>query len=232
MKVSQLGLALAVGVALTLPPAAQADSFFDQTASFLVCENTSCEHETSSEIIAASADGNTLVYSDSPGKSVGLIDISDQNAPAALGAIDLSAVGEPTSVAVFTGTTGAAATEYLLVAINTSPDFGPLFDDDHSGYLYVFELAACIAKPGACNAVATLDLGEQPDSVAVSPNGNFIAIAVENERDEEASMTRPACCSLVTPPPFPTTAKTTRTIATTRASCSAVCRSPALAGSP
>lgn len=33
--------------------------------------------------------------------------------------------------------------------------------------------------------VATCDLGGQPDSVAVSPDGTLAAIAIENERDED-----------------------------------------------
>ena len=33
--------------------------------------------------------------------------------------------------------------------------------------------------------LATCDLGGQPDSVAVSPDGSFVAVAIENERDED-----------------------------------------------
>jgi hypothetical protein len=33
--------------------------------------------------------------------------------------------------------------------------------------------------------VATLDMGGQPDSVAVSPDGRYAAVVIENERDEE-----------------------------------------------
>ena len=56
---------------------------------------------TSSEIIAASEDGNTLVYSDSPYGAVGFIDITDPKAPKAGGIVKID--GEPTSVAVAGG---------------------------------------------------------------------------------------------------------------------------------
>src|SRR5690606_2735191 len=35
--------------------------------------------------------------------------------------------------------------------------------------------------------IATLPLGGQPDSVAVSPDGRYAAIAIENERDEDVA---------------------------------------------
>ena len=125
-------------MAFMTPAAVTAAPGFDLEASFLVCENTDCggetsgdDTETSSEIIDASADGNTIVYSDSPGQTVGLIDITDPAAPVGLGAIELD--DEPTSVAVFTGQGG---TEYLLVGINSSPGFDETFDDDHDGSLF------------------------------------------------------------------------------------------------
>jgi DNA-binding beta-propeller fold protein YncE len=33
--------------------------------------------------------------------------------------------------------------------------------------------------------LASCDLGGQPDSVAVAPDGSFVAVAIENERDED-----------------------------------------------
>lgn len=192
MKHSILYCAVAAGVLLAAPPAVQAnggDYHFDLEASFLVCDNTDCGDETSSEIIAASADGETLVYSDSPGETVGLIDITNASAPAGLGAIDISGYGEPTSVALFTGVDGDGEdVEYILVGVNTSPGFDADFEDDHSGQLHVYGLADCAADPG-CGPVAVHELGGQPDSVAVSPDGSYIAIAIENERDEDACHT-------------------------------------------
>ena len=53
----------------------------------------------------------------------------------------------------------------------------------------MYPLLACIASAATCGTVAEIDLGGQPDSVAVSPDNSFAAIAIENERDEEACHT-------------------------------------------
>jgi hypothetical protein len=62
---------------------------------------------------------------------------------------------------------------HALVAVNTSADF-----IDTSGELAVIDIASR-------TLVATLPLGGQPDSVAVSPDGRYAAVAIENERDED-----------------------------------------------
>jgi hypothetical protein len=128
---------------------------------------------TAAEIVAASKDGRTLVYTDSPNKSLGFVDIANPAKPKALGAAALD--GEPTSVAVHR--------DWALVAINTSAGF-----TTPSGYLGVFPLAACAQSPASCQPVAKLDLLGQPDSVAVSPDGRYAAIVIENERDEDVTV--------------------------------------------
>lgn len=183
MEVLALSPLVVAGVTLSMPLATQADPFFDLEASFLVCLNSDCDEETSSEIITATADGMTLIYSDSPFETVGFIGIADPANPVGLGSVPLS--GEPTSVATVVG----VDKEYLLVTVNTSPSFDENFNNDHSGELQVFDIAGCLADVVNCASVATLDLGGQPDSVAVSPDGTFAAIAIENERDEEACHT-------------------------------------------
>lgn len=149
-------------------------STFERVSTFLVCENSSCDRavvdETSAEIIAASSDGLTLVYTDSPNRSLGFIDITDPAAPVALGAMTLD--GEPTSVAVLG--------EYAVVGVNTSGDYV-----SPSGYLGVYELSACAASPAQCVPTMTIPLAGQPDSIAVSPDGRYVAVAIENERDED-----------------------------------------------
>ncbi|MEK8108469.1 hypothetical protein NKG94_32755 [Micromonospora sp. M12] len=59
-----------------------------------------------------------------------------------------------------------------------------------SGRLDVVELASR-------TRVASLDLGGQPDSIAISKDKRYAAIAIENERDEEA--TRPAARRVTCP---------------------------------
>ena len=90
-----------------------ANKFFNRIASFPVCSQvgSSCESNdsTAAEIVAASTDGMTLIYSNSPNKQIGFVDITDPTAPKAKGFLTMS--GEPTSVTVL----GAN----VLVAVNT-----------------------------------------------------------------------------------------------------------------
>ena len=91
-------LASTAALAAAMPAAAA--PFFDRIASFPVARNLPAGSDpatpTSAEIVAASGDGMTLVYTDSPNKAVGFIDIADPAAPAALGSLAFD--GEPTAV--------------------------------------------------------------------------------------------------------------------------------------
>ncbi|MEO1702680.1 MAG: esterase-like activity of phytase family protein [Pseudomonadota bacterium] len=140
---------------------------FKRIASFPVYTNIPAEmdqaSESASEIIAATEDGMKLVYSDSPLGGIGIIDITDPSKPTAAGFI--STEGEPTSVAVQGGR--------ALVAVNTSESYvAP------SGMLKSINLTSGEVEQ-AC------DLGGQPDSIAISPDGTLVAVAIENERDED-----------------------------------------------
>ncbi len=159
-------LTAASALALLASPAL-ADSF-NRIASFPVHSNMAEGEDksrvTSAEIISASADGNTLIYTDSPLGVVGLIDISDAKAPKPLGNIALN--GEPTTAHIVGGK--------AFVGVNTSQSY-----TTPSGRLAVIDMATA-------KEVASCDLGGQPDSVAIAPDGSFLAVAIENERDEEA----------------------------------------------
>ncbi|ASY62376.1 Alkaline phosphatase [Sinorhizobium sojae CCBAU 05684] len=168
MKALSITAALAAALAASTATAVRAEQVFNRIASFAVADNLpegEREAPTSAEIITASDDGNTLVYSDSPGKRIGFIDITDARAPAAAGTVSFD--GEPTSVAIAGGK--------VLVAVNTSESF-----TNPSGLLAVVDLATKKQD-------ATCDLGGQPDSVAVNKDGTLAAIAIENERDEEVN---------------------------------------------
>src|SRR5690606_36434629 len=93
---------------------AAAEPVFNRVSSFPVAANLPDDKDlvtvTSAEIITASEDGNTLVYSDSPLGGIGFVDITDPKAPKAAGFIAMD--GEPTSVSVVEGK--------VVVAINTS----------------------------------------------------------------------------------------------------------------
>lgn len=147
-------------------------AYFERLATLPVYENLDLaggddiNDTTAAEISAVSADGNVVIYSDSPKGRIGLIDIRNPAQPQPAGFVQLD--GEPTSV--------ASAGRYLLVGVNTSADFV-----NASGQLDVFDLK----NPLAPVKVASLPMHGQPDSVAVSPDGKYAAIAIENERDED-----------------------------------------------
>jgi hypothetical protein len=126
---------------------------------------TDIGEETVSEIVAATKDGKTLVYSDSPLNQIGFVDISDPADPKPAG-VFAGLGGEPTSV-------DTLGNQYALVAINTSASF-----DDPGGELVVVDIHARAI-------VGSIDLDGQPDSIKISPDGKYVAIAIENERDEE-----------------------------------------------
>ncbi len=146
---------------------AHAEMNFNRIASFEttlnMAEGEDKNRETSAEIIAATDDGMTLVYTDSPLGVVGLIDITDPRAPKALGNVALD--GEPTAVAIHGKT--------AFIGVNTSESYTA-----PSGHLAVMNV---VTK----EITAKCDLGGQPDSVAAAKDGSLVSIAIENERDED-----------------------------------------------
>ncbi|MEO1308273.1 MAG: esterase-like activity of phytase family protein, partial [Pseudomonadota bacterium] len=148
--------------------AAQAEMSFNRVASFStslnMAEGEDRARETSPEIIDATADGMTLVYTDSPLEVLGRVDISDPANPVPMGNIALD--GEPTSVVIQNG--------FAIVGVNTSKSF-----TEPSGYAASINIVEG-------NETDRCDLGGQPDSVGAAPDGSFVAIAIENERDEDA----------------------------------------------
>ncbi|WP_329384375.1 esterase-like activity of phytase family protein [Streptomyces sp. NBC_01716] len=148
---------------------------FDRTATYPVFQNRPAGEDPASptvaEISATSADGRTLVYTDALARRIGFLDISDADRPQGLGTLSLAELGdaedEPTSVAV--------VGKYVLVVVNTSAEY-----TDPSGRLDVISLRDR-------ERVASYDLGGQPDSIAISADKRYAAIAIENERDEEAT---------------------------------------------
>ena len=164
----RLALAVSTSLAATAATtAAAAELNFNRIASFATPDNMAAgedrNRETSPEIIAATPDGMTLIYTDSPLGVLGMIDISDPASPQPLGNVALD--GEPTSVTVV----GNSA----FVGINTSQSYTA-----PSGLLKTIGI-------DNKSVLASCDLGGQPDSIAVAKDGSFVAIAIENERDED-----------------------------------------------
>ena len=127
--------------------------------------NTDATANTVSEIVAATADGRTVIYTDSPMGAIGFIDISNPSNPTGTGKLAFPAGHEPTSVDVL-------GNQYALVAVNSRTSF-----TQTSGYVAVVDLATR-------NIVREVDLGGQPDSIKISADGKYAAVVIENERDE------------------------------------------------
>lgn len=165
---SRIALLAGALLATTALPAV-AEPAFNRISTFEVVDNLPKDADRSkatvAEIVKATEDGKMLVYTDSPGERIGLVDISDPEAPKAAGVVALG--GEPTSTVVGRGK--------ALVGVVTSKT-----KTQPSGHLSVVDLATKAVT-------ATCDLGGQPDSLALSDDGRFLAIAIENERDEEVN---------------------------------------------
>lgn len=133
--------------------------------------------ETVSEIVAATANGRTLVYTDAVRGTIGFIDITIPSRPQPLGTLPLDAnpddetVHSPTSVDIL-------GNRYALVSVDTTS--GNI--DAPAGHLLVVDLsdpaAPFISRP-------PIDLGGQPDAVKISPDERYVAIAIENQRNED-----------------------------------------------
>ncbi|UJW86727.1 esterase-like activity of phytase family protein [Devosia sp. SL43] len=158
-------LAALTAVLLATTATGQAAEVFNRVASFPVELNNPEAEVSSSEIITATDDGMTLIYSDSPAGGIGFVDITDAKAPKAGGFLDMD--GEPTSVTVIGGK--------AYVAVNTSESF-----TEPSGKLVVVDIATKAID-------GEFDLGGQPDSIAHNADNTILAIAIENERDEDVN---------------------------------------------
>ncbi|MEU4560869.1 esterase-like activity of phytase family protein [Actinoplanes sp. NPDC023936] len=159
---------VAVAAVGSVPTAAAAHGYansFERLSTFPAYLNSSIDDTAAAEISTVTEDGRTVVYTDSPGKRLGFVDITNPSKPKPAGV--LSVGGEPTSV--------AHLGRLLLAGVNTRTSF-----TDPSGKLVVIDSATR-------KVVRELDLGGQPDSVAVAPSGRYIAVAIENERDEDVN---------------------------------------------
>ena len=154
-------------------PAAQR---YHRTATYPVYlnkpEGDSVDAETVAEISTVTPDGNTVIYTDAAAKRIGFVDVADPVNPVGQGTLSLEELGnaddQPTSV--------AAVGDVVLVVIDTTGgDFA-----NPSGRVD-------IVRVSDRTPVHSIDLGGQPDSIAISPDGSFAAIAMENQRDEEAT---------------------------------------------
>lgn len=158
-------LTSAIALASAMP--AMSETTFNRIGSFATPDNAAEGADrtkaSSAEIISASEDGNTLVYSDSPLGVLGFLDITDPAAPKGLGTVEMD--GEPTT-AVIIG-------NRVYAGVDTSESF-----TQPSGALRVLDLASH-------DILTSCDLGGQPDAVVKARDGSFLAVAIENQRDED-----------------------------------------------
>lgn len=162
-------LTLCSVLALAVAAPAFAQTTFNRISTFATLDNMAEGEDktrpTSAEIMTATPDGKVLIYSDSPLGAIGLLDIADPKTPKPLGNIAVD--GEPTTTVVLDQT--------AFVGVNTSESY-----TQPSGAL------RSVSLPDH-KVIASCDLGGQPDSVAISADGSRLAIAIENERDEEVN---------------------------------------------
>lgn len=151
-----------------------AQESYHRTATYPVYLNRPADDpadkETVAEISTVTPDGNTVIYTDAAAKRIGFLDITDPAKPVGKGTLSLAELGhkddQPTSV--------AAVNDHVLVVVDTTGgDFA-----HPSGRVD-------IVRTADRTRVHSIDLGGQPDSIAISPDGSFAAIAMENQRNEE-----------------------------------------------
>ncbi|WP_159604578.1 esterase-like activity of phytase family protein [Agromyces humi] len=166
---------VALGAVGAMPAlAADEASSFHRSATYPVFQNVPADVDpaapTVAEISAVSKDGRTLVSTDALGRRIGFLDLTDPAAPVGLGTVSLAQLGhaddQPTSVSI--------VGQYVLVVI-----------DETGGDVTAPRGRLDVLRLSDRERVASIDLGGQPDSIAISPDGKFAAIAIENQRDED-----------------------------------------------
>jgi len=173
MRMSRLSVSLAIGVACATlvhaapPKVPAAGSYFNRIATFEAHRNVPVGRNVSkksvAEIVAVSADGMLLAYTDGEQMGIGLIDIRNPAQPKAAGFLPVE--GEPTSVVIAHGK--------VLAAVNSSKDFV-----QPTGHLAVFDIASR-------KLLANCPMFGQPDSIALDKGARHAVIVMENERDEK-----------------------------------------------
>ena len=152
-----------VSTALAQAPAPHVPAPFAMTAHLAV--------DGVAEIVAATPDGMTLVYTSSDRGVIGLVDIADPARPQVIQTVDvrLGGVGEPTSVAI------TPDGRYAVVAVRMDDDV----DNPRRGLLRVYD----IRQPRAARHVRDYTVGIGPDSLALHGRGKTLraVVAIEDE---------------------------------------------------
>jgi hypothetical protein len=165
-------LALACILALPITALAQDGQVFHRVATIeavrMLPPDRDRTRRSIAEIVAAAQDGELLVYVDGEQRGIGFVNIADPTAPRPAGFLAMD--GEPNSVATWGGR--------AFAVVDTSPS-----KDAPSGHVAVVDVAARRVE-------ARCELDGQPDAVTVSPDGRFLVVVIENERDERRDQGR------------------------------------------
>ncbi len=122
------------------------------------------------EIVSASPDGTLLAYTNADDQIIGMIDISDSENPVEVGTVDVSDLGEPTSVVI------TPNGQYVIAAVL---DTDEISDQDPGSVVFID-----VASRERVAEVQLLGIG--PDSVAITPDGKKVVVAIEDEEDGES----------------------------------------------
>lgn len=149
------------------PHASKAAGAFNRLATMPAYLNAAEANDPAvAEISTVTPDARTVIYTDAAGKRVGFADITDPGNPKPTGTVAVD--GEPTSV--------KAIGNHILVVVDTTDG---TFTSP-SGKIMVLDATSH-------EVLRNIDLGGQPDSIDITPDGKVGVIAMENQRDEEAT---------------------------------------------
>jgi hypothetical protein len=176
-RVATLGTVL---LALTVQPAA-VPPLADPIHSFRPLSTFLVPDRTSAEIVAATPDGMTLIYTDALGARLGIVDISDPAQPVQTAVVGID--GQPTSVAV------TPDGRYAVAAVKRAALVAEAVVDPSApavpGELQLFDLHDLSAPPVVFAIAPGPDgaLGYLPDSIALGTVSGelYAAVALENE---------------------------------------------------
>lgn len=126
------------------------------------------------EIVTATPDGMTLLYTSADAGALGLVDITNPSRPALLPRVDvrLGGVGEPTSVAI------SPDGRYAVLALRMDDDA----TNARRGFLRIYD----IRDPRAVKHVKDVSVGIGPDSLALAGSGKTLraVVAIEDEETD------------------------------------------------
>jgi len=165
-------LSAALAAALTFTSLAQAAPSAPQAGRFAMVHHLPVDGVA--EIVAATPDGMTLVYTSADAGVLGMVDITKPEQPVLLPRVNvqLMGVGEPTSVVI------SPDGRFAVVAVRLGDDVA----NARRGLVRVYD----IRQPAAVKHVKDITVGIGPDSLALTGQGRTLraVVAIENEETD------------------------------------------------